>query len=111
MDGDDAPGALDTELLEEGYCCDLFGTDECVGVEEAAADDANEDYGEAAPEDLGAVPYGRAACHSPKISNNLSDCDGVWGEAVLILEHGGVEILRAMGHEIEAGHQKDKVTQ
>ena len=54
MDGDDAPGALDAELLEEGGCHDTLVADECVGVEDGAADYGDEDYGEAAAENLGA---------------------------------------------------------
>lgn len=53
MDGDDAPSALDAELLEEGGGYNPFGGSEAVRVEEGATDDGDEDYGEAAAEDLG----------------------------------------------------------
>lgn len=53
MDGDDAPGALDAELFEESCGDDLFGGGEAVGVKEGTADEGDDDYGEAAAEDLG----------------------------------------------------------
>ena len=53
MDGDDAPGALDAELFEEGRGADGGGAGEGVRIEEDTADDRDDDDGEAAAEDLG----------------------------------------------------------
>lgn len=52
VDGDDAPGTLDAELLEEGGGDDGCAAGEGVGIEQDAADEGDDDDGEAAPEDL-----------------------------------------------------------
>lgn len=104
MDRNDAPGALDTELLEEGRCNHCVGAGEGVRVQKRAADDANEDDAESSPEDLRAVANGRAASHSSQISHNLCDCDGVRGEFELVCQHGRVNVLRTMRHEVKSSH-------
>lgn len=53
MDWNHAPGALDGKLLEEGGGYDGFATGEGVGVYKGAADNGDENNGEAAAEDLG----------------------------------------------------------
>ena len=97
MDGNHAPGALDAELFEEGGGGDRVAAGEGVGVEEAAADDADEDDAEASSEDLGAVPDYGAAGHGAEVGDHLRDGHGVGAEFVLVLEHGGVEVLGAVG--------------
>jgi len=52
VDGDDAPGTLDAELLEEGGGDDGCAAGEGVGIEQDGADEGDDDDGEAAPEDL-----------------------------------------------------------
>lgn len=99
VNGDHAPGALYHELLEEGGGHDGFVFDEGVGVEEGAADDADDDYGEAAAEDLTGPAAEGAAGEGAEVGDDLGDCDAVLGEIELVAEHGGVEILGAMGLE------------
>lgn len=97
MNGDDTPGSLDHELLEEGGGHDAFVLDEGVRVEEGAADDADDYYGEAAAEDLGGPAAEGAAGESAEVGDDLGDCDAVFGEVELVAEHGGVEVLGAVG--------------
>ena len=102
---------LYTELLEEGCCDDGVRGGEGVRIEQGAADDAHNDDAEAAAEDLAAVADQSAAGHGSEVGDDLCDSDSVGAEAELIGKHGWVEILRAVGHEVEAGHQKDHVDQ
>jgi hypothetical protein len=111
MDGDDTPSTLDAELLEESSCDDGLGRGEGVGVKEGTTDDASHDDSKTATEDGRAVTHGGSSSDSTKVSNNLSDGDRVGVELVLVLEHGGVEILTSVGHEVEASHEKDHVSQ
>ena len=97
VDGDDAPGALHAELLEEGRGHNSGGRCEGVGVEERAADDTDDDDGEATPEDLGGVADHCAACHGTEVGYNLGHGDGVGGEVILVGEERGVEVLGAVG--------------
>ena len=85
VDGDDAPGALHAELLEEGGGHDLVAAGEGVRVEEGAADDGDEDDAETTAEDLGGVADDCASGHGAEIRDNLSDGDGVGGEFELVL--------------------------
>lgn len=102
MDGNHAPGALDTELLEEGGGNDALVGDEGVGVQQDAAENTHADYAEAAAEDGGAVADDGAAGHGAEVGDDLGDGYGVGGEVVLVGEHGWVQILGAVGHEVEA---------
>jgi hypothetical protein len=102
VNGNNAPRALDAELLEECGGNDAFVGDECVWVEQCAAEDAHADYGDAATEDGGRVADDGAAGHGAEVGDDLGDGDGVGGEAVLICEHRGVQVLGTVGHEVEA---------
>ena len=42
---------------------------------------------------------------------HLGHCYGVCREIVLVRQHGRVQILRAMGHEVEARHKQDHVNE
>ena len=109
VDGDDPPGALDAELFEKGRGYDFGVADVRVGVEDGAADDGDDNDGEAPAEDLRAVADDRAACHGAEVGDDLGDGDGVSGELVLILQHERIEVLGTVGHEVESGHEEDKV--
>ena len=111
MNWNDSPRALHAELLEEGGGDDGVRGGEGIRIEQGAADDAHNDDAEAAAEDLAAVADQSAAGHGTEIGDDLRDSDSVGAEAELIGKHGWVEILRAVGHEVEAGHQKDHVDQ
>ena len=84
MDRDDAPGALDAELREEGGGDDGVGGGVRVRVEEGAADDTHDDDGEAAAEDLGGVADDGPAAHGAEVRDDLDDGDGVCGFRVLV---------------------------
>lgn len=109
MDGDDAPGTLDAELFEKGGGHDFLVADEGVRVEKEAADDGDDDDGETAAEDLAAVAYDCAAGHGAEVGDDLGDRDGGGGEVVLVLDHEGVDVLGAVGHEVEARHHEHEV--
>lgn len=122
-----APSTLDAKLLEEGRCHDALGLDEGVGVEEGAAYDAHHDDCEATAKDLTRPTAERAAKDGAKVGDDLGYGDGVLGEVVLFLEHGRVEVLRAVRlgtlasmyedpqggvyHEIKSSQQQYKVSQ
>jgi hypothetical protein len=93
VDRDNAPRALDTELLEEGCGHKCVGGGKRIGVQQGAANDGDEDDAEAAAEDLRAVTDNGAAGHGSQISDDLGDGDGVGGEIVLVGEECRVEIL------------------
>jgi len=63
VNGNNTPRALHAELLEEGGGDDGFAGGESVGVEEGAADGADDDDGKAAAELLGEIAYDCAAGH------------------------------------------------
>lgn len=111
MDGNDTPSALNTELLEEGSCDDGLGGGEGVGVKQGTTDDASHDDGETTTEDGRAVAHGGSSSNGTKVGNDLGNGDRVGVEQVLVLEHGGVEILTSVGHEVEASHEEDHVSQ
>lgn len=109
VDGDDAPGALDAELLEKGGGHDGVGADKGVRVEEGATDDAAADDAEAAADGLGEEADDGAAGHGAEVGDDLGNGDLVGREVELVLQHGRVEILAAVAHEVEAGHEEDEV--
>ena len=111
MDGDDAPRALDAKLLEESSGHDALVGHERVRVQQSTADDADEDDAEATAEDGGAVPNHCSAADGPEVGHDLRDGDGVGREVVLVGDHGGVEVLRAVRHEVEAGHKEHHIDQ
>lgn len=99
VDGDDAPCPLHAELLEKGGGDDGMARGEGVGVEEGTADDADEDDGEAASEDLGGVADYGAASHCAQVSNDLGNSYCVGAEVKLVRQHGWIEILGPVGLE------------
>lgn len=109
MDGNDTPSALDAKLFEEGGGDDGVARREGVRVKESTSNHTHDHNAEASAEDGGAVANDGSAGDGTEVSHDLGDRDGIGGEVVLIREHGGVEILRAVGHEVEAGHEKDHV--
>ncbi len=109
VDWNHAPCALDAELLEEGGGGDVVVSDKGVWVEEETANDGHGDDAEPSAEDLGAVTNHRAAGHGAEVSDDLSDGDGVGAEVELVGQHGGVEVLGAVGHEVESRHEEDEV--
>src|SRR2546423_12890526 len=109
MNRNHAPGTLDTELLEEGSGNDPFVLNEGVRVQERATDDTDDDDAESAPEDLAAISNSGAAGNSTQVGNDLRHSDGVGREEELVRQHGWVEVLAAVGHEVEAGHEQDEV--
>ena len=109
VDGNDAPCALDAELFKECRGHDFVAADESVWVQQRAADDGDDDDAEASTEDLGGVPDHGAACHGAQVGDYLRDGDSVGGEVVFVLEHERIEILRAVGHEVEPRHEEDQV--
>lgn len=111
VDGDDAPGALDAELLEEGGGHDGGVVDKRVGVEQGAADNAAADDAEATADGLAQETNKRSSSHGAQVSHNLRDGDFVGAEAELVGQHGRVQILAAVAHEVEAGHEQDEVEQ
>ena len=96
VDGNDTPGALHAELLEEGCRDDALATDEGVRVQKGAAENGDDDDGEAATEDLRRVTDERAACHGTEIGYDLSNGDGICREIVLVRQHRRVQILRSV---------------
>jgi len=101
------PSALHAKLLEKGGSDDFRIIDESIRVQQRTPDNRHENDGEAAAEDLRGVADDGAAGHGAEVCDDLGDGDCVGGEAELVLEHGGVEILGPMGHEVEAGHEDD----
>jgi hypothetical protein len=109
MNWDYTPCTLDAELFEECGCDDGFAGCECVGIEECTTDDGDENNGEATAEDLGAVSNYCTSCHGAKIGNDLGYGYGVRAKVVLVLQQGGIEILRAVGLEIvRSAFEKDR---
>lgn len=82
---------------------------ECVWVQQCAAGDAHGDDAEAAPDHLTGEVDDRAAEHGAEVGHDLGDGDGIGGKAELVLQHGGVQVLRAVRHEVEPGHEQDEV--
>ena len=109
MDGDDAPGALDAELLKEGRRHDGLVGDEGVRVEEGSTQDRCDDDAEATAEDLGRIANAGATGDGTEVGDDLGDRLSVSGKAELAGQHRGVEVLRTMGHKIKASHQEHEV--
>lgn len=97
MDGDDTPSALHAELLEEGRRHDGFGMHKGIGVQQGTADDGDGDDGEPAAKDLTRPAAEGTTGQGAEIGDDLGDGDGVGGEFELVRQHGGVEVLRAVG--------------
>ena len=109
VNGDDAPGALDEELLEEGGGDDGARGDEGIGEEEGSAADAAGEDAETTAEDLGGEADAGAAEDGAEVGRHLGGSDHVRREAELGPQHLGIEVLGAVGHEVEAGHEQDEV--
>lgn len=111
VDGDDSPGALDAELLEEGGGHDGGIVHESVWVEQRAADNAAADDAESTADGLTQETNNRSTSHGAQVGHNLRDGDLVGAEVELVGQHGRVQILAAVAHEVEAGHEQDEVGQ
>lgn len=111
VDGNDTPSALDAELLEEGGGHDGAVVHKGVWVEQSTANNAAADDAESTTDGLTQEANKRSSSHGAQISNNLRDSDLVGAEGKLVGEHGWVEILAAVAHEVEAGHEQDQVRQ
>lgn len=109
MDRNDAPRALHAELLEKRGRHDPLVGNEGIRVEQRATNHTDRNDREASPEDLRYIPHHRPTRHGAQIRHNLGDGDGVRGEIVLVLEHEWVDVLRAVRHEIEPGHQQHEI--
>ena len=109
VDRDHAPSALHTELFEERRSNNTLVADESIRVQQRAANNRDDDDREPAPEDLRAVPHNGASSHSTQVRYDLRDSDGVGREVVLVLDHEGVDILRAVRHEVEPRHEQHEV--
>jgi hypothetical protein len=104
VNGNHAPRTLDAELLEKRSGNDALVGHKGVGVQDGASEHAHDDDAEPTADDGGCVAHDGAAGHGAEVGDDLGDGDGVGGEVVLAGEHGGVEILGAVGHEVEACH-------
>lgn len=111
MDWDYAPCSLDAELLEECGSDDGVAAGEGIWVEQSTADDTDEDDGETTAEDLRAVSDYRSSSHGAEVGNDLCYGHCVGAEIELVLEHNGIEILRAVGlfvvSEDHCGERRD----
>ena len=101
------PSTLHAKLLKVSRRDDLGAVGESIRVQEGTSDDGDENDGEAAAEDLRSIADDGATGHGAEVGDNLGDGDLVGGEAELVLQHGRVEVLGAVGHEVEACHQED----
>jgi hypothetical protein len=104
VDGNDPPGALYTELFEEGRCHDRGRGYIRVWVQKSTTNDADENDRKASAKDLASPAAHRTARHGAQISNYLRYRHGIRGEVELRREEGWVEILGAMG--LEEKHQR-----
>lgn len=109
MNGYNTPGALDGELFEEGGGDDPLVGDESVGVEQGTTDDAHHDDTKPTTKDLGAESNNGTSGDGAHVGDNLRHGDLVCVESELVLEQCRVQILRAVRHEVEAGHEQDQV--
>ena len=96
VDGDDTPGTLHHELLEEGGGNHLVVGDKGVGVEQSPTDDRDRDDRESAAEDLTRPPAQSSTRQRAQVSNHLGDGHGILGEVELVFQHRRVEILRSV---------------
>lgn len=109
VNGNHTPSTLHCELLEERGGPDILGAQEGVRVQQGTADNANDNDCQAAADRLADEAADGTASQGAEVGNDLCDGDLCLGEAELVLNHGGVEILAAVAHEVEAGHQQDQV--
>lgn len=111
MDGNHSPGALHAELLEKRGRHDGIAADERVRVQQRAAADAAADDAEPTTNRLAAETHDGAAQHGTQVGHDLRDGDLCLAEAQLVRQHGRVQVLAAVAHEVEAGHEEHEVAQ
>lgn len=111
VNGNDSPSALHAELLEESSGHDGRVVHKGVGVEQSTADNAADDDAEATADRLAHETNNGTASHGAQVSNDLGHGDLVGTESQLVRQHGRVQILAAVAHEVEAGHEQNKVGQ
>lgn len=109
VNGDDTPGALDAELLEECRGHDGLAAHKTVGVEQRRTDDAAANNAKPSPQRLRREAHDRTAQHRTQVRHDLCDGDLVLAKLELVLQHGRVQILTAMAHKVEARHEEDEV--
>src|SRR5690349_9381294 len=98
-----------TYLFKERRSHDGQAGSESVRIEKSAADDTHDDDAESSAKDLGAESYHRTTRHRSEVGDDLRYGNLIGIEVVLIRKHGWIQILRAVRHEVEAGHEKDQV--
>src|SRR5580658_1588021 len=110
MDGDDAPGALNHELQEEGAECQLpDGLREGPERNDRQGEESGDDDRVAATEAFRPRAEEDAAQDGADVVDDGDGADGMARKLVLDLEEGRVEILRAVAEEVERGHQQDDI--
>ena len=109
MNWDDTPGTLDAELFKESGCDHSVRGSVGVWIEKGAAEDTHADDAEPTAKDLATVPDRCAPGDSAQVCHDLGHCYRIGRKQILILQHGRIQVLTTMGHEVEAGHQQNEV--
>jgi len=110
-DGYHSPGSLNHSLFEERRRNHPLASNKSIGINQSAADDTRKDDTETTAKHLREIADDSTTSHRTQICHDLRYRDRVRREAVLVFQHGWVEVLTAVGHEVHASHQQDKVDQ
>lgn len=137
MNGDYTPGSLDAKLLKEGGCNNTMVGHERVRIKEGTANNTHHHDTKTAAKYLRGKPDNSTTKHGAKIGNDsvdvsaskyylyvgyeqekfpdendvLGDRNFVCAKVILVLQHGRIEILGAMRHEVEASHEQNQIGQ
>lgn len=100
---------LHAELLEKRSSSYLLRTHERIRIKQRPANNRNINNTKPPPQHLRQIPHRRTTSHSAQIRHDLRDRNRVGGELVFVFQQRGVQVLRAVRHEVEPGHEEDEV--
>ncbi|KAG7887644.1 hypothetical protein KL936_004341 [Ogataea polymorpha] len=109
MDWNDTPGALDAKLQEKGPGVDSSAFDERPRVQQCGTADAADEDRETSADEVGEVADDNTAHKSADVGHAVRHSGPVVRIVVQLRQHRRIQVLGAVGHEVEAGHEQHKI--
>ncbi|KAG7844030.1 hypothetical protein KL941_004512 [Ogataea angusta] len=109
MDRNDTPGSLDAELQEKGAGVDSSALDERPRVQQSGAADAADEDRQTSADEVGEVADDDTAHKRADVGHAVRHGGPVLRVVVQLRQHRWVQVLGAVRHEVEAGHEQHEI--
>ncbi|KAG7866132.1 hypothetical protein KL918_004121 [Ogataea parapolymorpha] len=109
MDWNDTPGALDAKLQEKGARVDSSAFDERPWVQQRGTADAADEDRQTSADEVGKVADDNTAHESADVGHAVRHSGSVVRIVVQLRQHRRIQVLGAVRHEVEAGHEQHEI--